>query len=84
MQGDGNFVIYNWADGPVWSSNTYGNPGSKLVMQDDGNLVVYRGGTPLWASDTAGEAIGQTPCLTTSSKTFVEPNYDRPGGLLPG
>jgi hypothetical protein len=23
LQEDGNLVIYNWADAPVWSSNTY-------------------------------------------------------------
>jgi hypothetical protein len=34
-----------------WHSNTAGNPGAVLVMQDDGNLVVYRpNGTPAWAS----------------------------------
>lgn len=53
-----------WASGSVDSRLDAGqrlNPGwqiqspdrsSRMVMQTDGNLVVYRGGTALWASDT--------------------------------
>lgn len=34
------------------------NNGSyKLVMQQDGNLVLYKGNTPLWASNTDGVAV---------------------------
>jgi hypothetical protein len=34
-----------------WHSGTAGNPGAVLVLQDDGNLVVYRAnGTAAWAS----------------------------------
>jgi hypothetical protein len=66
MQQDGNFVLYdrhvNHGGGlgtPVWSTNTWGNPGAYLGMQNDGNLVVYLGPTPLWASNTAViETIG--------------------------
>lgn len=38
-------------DTPLWHSGTAGNPGAVLVLQDDGNLVVYApGGRALWAS----------------------------------
>jgi hypothetical protein len=48
MQWDGNFVIYG-AFGATWHTNTWGNPGSALSVQDDGNLVVYGPtGRPLW------------------------------------
>lgn len=48
MQYDGNFVIYG-AFGATWHTVTYGNPGSFLSVQDDGNLVVYNpSGRPLW------------------------------------
>lgn len=54
MQTDGNFVLYAGSS-PTWASDTSGNGGARLVMQDDGNLVVY---TPdnraLWSSETAG------------------------------
>src|SRR6516225_2696677 len=33
MQGDGNFVIYNWSDQPVWSSNTLGLTPDQLIQQ---------------------------------------------------
>jgi hypothetical protein len=61
MQQDGNFVLYdgNFNSGgglgtPVWASNTSGNPGAYLGVQNDGNLVVYLGPTALWASNTGG------------------------------
>jgi hypothetical protein len=51
VQPDGNFVIYDWNDYPVWSTGTWGMGASTLVMQDDGNLVIYRDDdVPLWAS----------------------------------
>jgi hypothetical protein len=48
MQADGNFVEYNVLGGAVWNSGTWGNPGSVLHIQDDGNLVVYPNWTPIW------------------------------------
>src|SRR5262249_33547664 len=57
MQGDGNFVLYRGfkADpaNAVWATNTAGHAGAYLVIQNDGNLVLYDAkGKPLWASDT--------------------------------
>jgi hypothetical protein len=56
MQQDGNLVIYSKLTGhPLWSSNTYNNPGAHAVMQGDGNLVVYAAdGHPLWSTNTGG------------------------------
>ncbi len=56
MQSDGNFVVYG--DGrALWSSGTGGNPRARLVLQDDGNLVLYAvGGQALWNSRTAGHS----------------------------
>jgi hypothetical protein len=35
----------------VWASNTDGNPGARLVVQDDGNVVIYRtDGIARWAT----------------------------------
>jgi len=51
---DGNLVIYG-PTGPVWDSGTWPNPGAFLVMQTDGNLVIYRSnGTPIWNRPWAG------------------------------
>ena len=59
LNDDGNFVIYRgeWPPAfvPVWSTNTAGNAGSKLIMQGDGNLVLYRAnGSSSWASNSQG------------------------------
>lgn len=67
LQGDGNFVLY-WTDTNIgtysptslegfharWSTNTHGNPGAFLALQDDGNLVIYTADNTraLWASGT--------------------------------
>ncbi|CAD7815659.1 hypothetical protein CHRY9390_03012 [Chryseobacterium aquaeductus] len=40
FQGDGNLVVYNKNNDPMWSSNTSGRA-TRAVFQDDGNLVVY-------------------------------------------
>lgn len=50
MQNDGNFVLYTSSYSPQFSTRTEGHPGSALVVQDDGNLVIYApyGQGPLW------------------------------------
>ncbi|QEL14334.1 hypothetical protein [Limnoglobus roseus] len=68
MQGaDGNLVL----NGAHWASNTAGHPGAFLVIQNDGNLVIYdaSGTHPLWASNTVQKAVyiayaGQGVCTT--------------------
>jgi hypothetical protein len=51
---DGNLVEYQ-SSTPLWASNSEGHEGDYLVMQDDGNLVLYSATrSPLWASGTYG------------------------------
>jgi surface antigen len=57
MQHDGNFVAYDGGGRALWSSGTAGNAGAWLALQDDCNLVIYRGPYPqgngvLWATGT--------------------------------
>lgn len=53
--------------------------GFKLVMQDDGNLVIYKSnGAPTWSSKTNGNVGEKNP-----SKTAVKGKYGR-NYLLPG
>ena len=68
MQTDGNLVLYDTSGQPYWDSNTQGNPGAFLNVQDDGNLVVYRAGSTtqtetannaLWASGTFRRLISR-------------------------
>jgi len=50
MQQDGNLVLQDNGT-PIWWTGTQGNPDSSLIMQGDGNLVIYRpDGTATWNS----------------------------------
>jgi hypothetical protein len=54
-QTDGNLVIYDKNQKPIWASDTYGKPAWRTYMQPDGNFVVYsHENKPIWASDTYG------------------------------
>ncbi|MBS2545247.1 ricin-type beta-trefoil lectin domain protein [Catenulispora sp. NL8] len=64
-QKDGNLVLYKKDGRPIWASNTAGNPGATLDLQNNGNLVIRPGmplmnstgmliGVGLWSSATAG------------------------------
>jgi hypothetical protein len=49
MQTDGNFVIYDAQVKDQFVTNTTGNPGAFLQVNDDGNVVVYKtSGEPAW------------------------------------
>jgi hypothetical protein len=67
IQNDGHFVLYNDAMHPAWGSGIWGAQygGAKLVLQDDGNLVIYLpNGSPLWATNTvrvAPQPAGEIP-----------------------
>lgn len=38
----------------MWSSGTWQDPGARLLVQDDGNTIIYRtDGTPAWDTKTA-------------------------------
>jgi hypothetical protein len=77
MQGDGNLLLYRrgsvvgsgngaiWGDGCPGCSQTYPQPGNYLVVQNDGNIVVYNAsGQALWSSNTvvaaSGDNLGST------------------------
>lgn len=50
---NGEFILYN-ASGRLWTAKTKGAvPGYELIMQDDGNLVLYDDRfRPVWTSGT--------------------------------
>jgi hypothetical protein len=60
MQGDSNLVLYFGAR-PLWESGTGGgSDGSRLVMQEDGNLVIYgMNGAPIWAADSNRSGVSE-------------------------
>ncbi|MDJ0795433.1 MAG: family 2A encapsulin nanocompartment shell protein [Calothrix sp. MO_167.B12] len=54
FQDDGNLVLYNPANSPIWASNTHGKGANIFAVQADGNVVIYAGPKPLWATNTHG------------------------------
>lgn len=52
-QGDGNLVLINRANGDaLWATNKYGpDGGTKVVMQSDGNMLVYSNSRMVWAAN---------------------------------
>lgn len=54
---DGNLVLYALkpSRSVLWTANTQGHAGDRLLMQGDGNLVVYGAdGQAVWSSGTTG------------------------------
>ena len=70
MQRDGNLVVYNKSNTPVWSTQTQGQP-SFAVFQPDGNFVLYRysDGVAIWNSNTAVAATSTAPASNLSTGT---------------
>ncbi|WP_432969650.1 hypothetical protein [Dactylosporangium sp. CA-233914] len=55
FQDDGNFVQYmpGPTSLPLWASNTEDHRGWRLVVQDDGNMVIYNhDGKAIWETNT--------------------------------
>lgn len=58
MQTDGNLVLRRVSDKrTLWHSRRYGQPGARLVLQTNGNLVIWRGRQPVWSTRTAGRML---------------------------
>jgi hypothetical protein len=55
MGGEGDLVIFNAFNQPIWGTGTAGHPGAYAVLQTDGNFVVYGpAGHALWNTGTFG------------------------------
>jgi hypothetical protein len=54
FQHDGNLVLYNPKNQPVWATGTDLTKATSFVVQRDGNMVLYDRIKPLWASNTSG------------------------------
>jgi hypothetical protein len=56
MQGDGNFVIYDYQGRALWSSNTWGRRGAYLELEDNANLMLLQpvgsSNLPIWSTNT--------------------------------
>ena len=48
FQGDGNLVAHNASGSAVWSTKTAGGYGDRLVVNNNGSLVIYQGDQVIW------------------------------------
>lgn len=62
MQSDGTAVLYGPGYHVLWSHHNDG--ATRLVMQTDGNLVLYNGNTALWSTGTSGTGPGHAVMQT--------------------
>ncbi|XP_056134439.1 B-type lectin plumieribetin-like [Lampris incognitus] len=68
FQGDSNFVIYIDST-PKWQTNTSGHMGMRLLLQSDGNLVIYtQDKRVVWSTDSYGPTESQCVRLTLTDK----------------
>ncbi|WP_250254216.1 hypothetical protein [Chryseobacterium sp. Marseille-Q3244] len=84
MQPDNNLVLYMTRDGytsVLWSSNSYTTMGSmsKLIAQNDGNMVIYRNGIPTWNTNKTVNFHVNDPHmklqLFSRKGTLITPGY---------
>jgi NlpC/P60 family protein len=73
MQSDGNLVVYDSANQPLWHSHTNGNPGAYLAVQTDGNVVVYLGSRAAWNSGSVNSSARPGDVLT-AGHYLIAPN----------
>ena len=74
MQGDGNLVVYNSANAPLFATNTSGNPGADLVLSDGGTLeVLSSSGSVLWGEPdvlVGGKSLAPGQSITSPNGQF--------------
>ncbi len=52
MQPDGNMVLYDIKNTAIFATNTANSFANALILQNDGNVVVYKGRAAIWATNT--------------------------------
>lgn len=77
MQRDGNTVLYGSGGKTLWNTDTNGHDGAWLVLQGDGNLVVYDGLTAVWSSRTQGKG-GTRLVMQTDGNLVLYDSGNRP------
>ncbi|MHC5256255.1 mannose-binding protein [Streptomyces sp. UC4497] len=73
MQPDGNLVVYNEKNKPIWASMTFGER-HRAIFQNDGNLVIHNADDrPIWASKSHGHE-GARLILRADAKVVIVHN----------
>lgn len=77
LQENGNLIYYSGFR-KVWSSNTPGQGAERLLMQPDGNLVLYStNNTPLWYSGSGTTSGGATLKLQSDGNAVIYDSSSR-------
>ncbi len=76
-QSDGNLVWYEINHYPYhrifWSTKTNGQGATRLSFQVDGNIVIYRNNTPLWAIGGSSRRTASTSFFWTIKSAAYTP-----------
>jgi hypothetical protein len=83
QQVDGNLVIYDGANRPLWARGGSYVQNARSVMQDDGNLVTYSdylpavsgSGSAIWATNTAGNGPSYLGLMDDGNLIIVQTPY---------
>jgi len=77
--GTGNLELWDTTSRRLlWHTATRGRDAARMVMQDDGNLVIYdKRGRPLWASGTDGNRSAYLT-LRTDGNVVIYSQDNRP------
>ncbi len=71
MQTDGNLVLYQ-SGTARWNSGTGHFPGSHLILQSDGNLVIYdTTGRPRWDTRTSSNGSATRLAVQTDGNVVL-------------
>ncbi|MGI8277354.1 M12 family metallopeptidase [Bacillus mycoides] len=74
MQRDGNLVLYPVGSiNALWSSGTYGKTVSEVILQNDGNFVMYGEGQALWSTNTYGHTVAWIAVQNDGNVVIYEP-----------
>ena len=80
---DGNLVIYDTANRPLWGRGGTSIQNARSVMQDDGNLVTYSdylpavsgSGSAIWATNTAGNGLSYLGLMDDGNLIIVQTSH---------
>lgn len=73
--GDGNLMLFQNSRA-VWDSQTSGRPATRLVFQNDGNLVLYDDSDHIWwQSGTSGSSANQLLLETTGNLVMYNSGF---------
>jgi hypothetical protein len=69
MQRDGNLVLYSARRATLWSTQTAGNPGAFLTVDDDGGLALLSAANqPLWDRISTASLLRSNQTLTSNQQ----------------